>query len=499
MISQAFEAGTGMKRSSVARSKRFQELLEQTEDGAFVSAYERAEMLYLGERLADTAFRRLPINVRRSAEAWAAGEGDSTTHLAILYDTITDWQQKLPSANRRQKACADAVLPNRYRFDLRAPLRPNCLGLAQMMVGYARVTGAEYTLADTLRRYDVDRTMGMYLGHMTIDSSLAAYDAFPSVRKYRRSVAKQRALFQKDLRVVLSADNYSLAHHALMVKRREDATWELVDPYMFRIYGLELLPEDIEILDGETRHDDTITYSLYPFVEHTFESMTTIVDVGLRQFEKMAALPFHEETVEFVIRWIDLAATYIAGEAEEIRDRRRRLGVQEVIPFNIGTKDKLKKQLYGEAFKRFLTEEEKELLARDDTDADAVYERMAHRIHTRWQRDHVMNRFLGLFLRFTYELQVHSYELLDIHPLIELNNAEYHLAAMTVNHLAVMNGVDATQLICHRPYSQFIIRDTMSGVLASNHDHVKSAHQGAVECLRSAGADKVLPALHSLL
>lgn len=488
-----------MKRSSVVRSRRFQELIETSVDTEITSAFEISEMTFLGERLADAAFQRLPRSVRRSAATWAISDDGARRGTCMLYDTLVNWQYKWTPAQRDQTICAESVLPLKYSLGAQNRVRPNCLGIAQAMAGYARNAGAEYVIVDTLRRYDVERTTGMYVGHVEIDASLEQYQYFSGVRRYRREVDAQRKLFERDLGTILSPQNASQAHHAMMIKVPDEVLWRFVDPYMHRLYNYELEANTKAILANETDSADTALYKFHPFIEDVFQGTAELVNAALRTFEELAVKSFRPVDYEFLEAWIDLATVYITIKADEIRENRTIIGVVEQDPINILPAEQLKIRFYEEVIGPFMTAEERERADAGALSTSEAYGLAVGRSGTKRRRNQALNRFLRLFLRYTYELQVEAYELVDVHPLVEINAAECHLAAMTVNHLSVVNNVDPSDLIRYRPYSQFTVRGTMADIQNSTDARAMKAYACGLDYLRGIPRDNVLPALHRFL
>ena len=492
MISMAFEQGTGMKRSSVTRTKRFRELLAKTQGDNIVTAHERAEMQYLGERLADAAFKRLPAKIRKTAVDYQDSVMiESCANLFVDLGVHTNRLRK--HSGTQNDAISEGVLPRQYSLGLRPAIRPNCLGLSQAMIGWARAAGAECALVDVLQLNDVDYCVGMYRGHLLMGATLQDMPYFSATRRMLRDVQEVATAFAENIRLWANNDR---AHHALYIARK-GTLGVVIDPYMHVIYYVKARRRFIAKTRRGLRCNNATKYvKLQAHVGSTFEvnaDDTKTILLKFESFVKDYTLDSWFELGEF----IDQLADALAMLAREVIDASGANELKDTPPLANASKDAIVGEFMNAGWTSLMNEEERALLADKTVPIDVRYSSVMRRNRTKRRFEQVVNRLVGLFLEYMYKLQVQEFTLRNVHPLIELNAPEYHLAVMTVNHLAMANDVDASDLLRHRPFSQSLIRDTLPNVLTSKDIRVKQAHDLSRKRLRGLDYEKIMPEIRT--
>lgn len=480
-----------MKRSSVARSARFKELLAETQGDSLVTAHERAEMQYLGERLADAAFKRLPAKIRKTAVDYqGAAMIESCSNLFVDLGVHTNRLKK--QSGTQNDAISEGVLPRQYSLGLRPAIRPNCLGLSQAMIGWARAASAECALVDVLQLNDIDYCVGMYRGHLLMGATLQDIPYFSATRRMLRDVQKVATGFAEGIRLWANNDS---AHHALYIARK-GTLGVVIDPYMRVIYYVQARRRFIAKTRRGLRNNATKYIKLQAHVGSTFEVNADDTKTILLKFESFVrdyTLDSWFELGEF----IDRLADALAMLAREVIDASGADELKDTPPLANASKDAIVDEFMNAGWSSLMNEEERALLADETVPIDVRYSSVMRRNRTKRRFEQVVNRLVGLFLEYMYKLQVQEFTFRNVHPLIELNAPEYHLAVMTVNHLAMANDVDASDLLRHRPFSQSLIRDTLPNVLTSNDIRVKRAYDLSRKRLRVLEDEKIMPEIRT--
>lgn len=210
------------------------------------------ELAYLGGRLADRAFQNLPPKFRKYAAAWTSI--DVTEQERILHEMMRDlypsrwWQDRgmtYPHRDEQQSFDEYGPFPNQTKSWRKGEYMPNCLGLALMLVGFARAAGAKHRVMTPIVS---SWYSAMLLQRKQIAYNLKQLDTFPD-EPYIRSL--KRGLMQLD-RQTLTTMNVAVdeaAHHALVIELA-DGSHRLVDPYMNII--------DVALVEGEVKSIATL-------------------------------------------------------------------------------------------------------------------------------------------------------------------------------------------------------------------------------------------------
>ncbi len=231
------------------------------------------EFEHLGGRLADRAFLNLPHHIRQLAYQW----GDMSLEeqevvLTMLGDELRSSQWHARRASNAP-ALDDAVIPDANgafpaltKSWKRGPYMPNCLGMAQMLVGFARAAGVRHSLITPLVP---SWYSAMVTQRKQIAYNLRQLDTFPDapyVRKWRRRLVQ----FDKSTLETMLFARDELAHHALVIEVA-DGTSRMVDPYL-NAYGEHEALTESDVMSTWTR-----TYRARGVVSFSYEAVQRAV------------------------------------------------------------------------------------------------------------------------------------------------------------------------------------------------------------------------------
>lgn len=243
LLEDAFRRGCGISRSYALRTPRYRELAESGPRVPNTTRAETAEMLYLGERLADRAFANLPYRIRKRAEAWpnmSLLEKHSALNL-LMSRLVTDQWVRIHRVEDRDDPSVEQVLPDQYGSWSRGKVQPNCLGLSQLLIGFARATGAEYLMVDTVTQHDYFNEQLLEQTSRKMMDLLAPHVSDPSIARLHRRI---EVINEQALRTLVRLEKNHQAHHALLIKVED--TWVVVDPYLRTKYEVGALAKQID-------------------------------------------------------------------------------------------------------------------------------------------------------------------------------------------------------------------------------------------------------------
>ena len=360
------------------------------------------------------------------------------------------------------------------------------------MIGWARAAGADCALVDVLQLNDIDYCVGMYRGHLLMGATLQDMPYFSATRRMQRDVQKAATAFAKNIHFWANNDR---AHHALYIARK-GTLGVVIDPYMCVIYYVKARRRFIAKTRHGLRYNATKYIKLQAHDGSTFEvnaDDTKRVLLKFENFVKDYTLDSWFELGEFIEKLADALAML----AREVIDACGANELKDTPPLANASKDAIVGEFMNAGWTSLMNEEERALLADKTVPIDVRYSSVMRRNRTKRRFEQVVNRLVELFLEYMYRLQIQEFTLRNVHPLIELNAPEYHLAVMTVNHLAMANDVDASDLLRHRPFSQSVIRDTLPNVLTSKDIRVKRAYDLSRKRLRVLEDEKIMPEIRT--
>jgi hypothetical protein len=439
--------------------------------------------MLLGEMLADRAYKNLPIFYRETAIEWANSPGRQDPMLEqIIYDMMMDqftnskWR-KLRGLSRKDDPPSSEVLPAALQSWTRGQEQPNCLGLAQMLVGFARATGRRHLLVNTVRTHHNTMNGRLYRALEWLMEQLEPFSAHHGIAR-EISIAKgwHKVSFE-----VATEEYDDRAHHALMIESGN--RWVVLDPYLNRNYRIRFAPRFHDLVWERTERTPRRHYSLSSNeVPHRI--------VRLQQAVVLAKEAIYE--LEATGRPVDIDAL-----AQDIVIKLY-IGIAKAGP----TDEKLFSDLFTEVdsalagSRHFFRTINK--LAEDQR--KPYYETVRNRLHTSvYHQRFALKRLLAaVSRRYMLGLGDISEDPFVEHPLIEMQHASLHLAVMTLNHYGGRQGVSTADLL-RFSHSQFIIRDALADVKKGDSKLHKAVLATRLNGLRRMNSSMVMPDLRAHL
>lgn len=444
LLETAYRRGTGVSRRYAASSARVRELAKGKELKGV--ALEKVHIQYLGERLSSAAFKQLPKRFRAIAEQWSQlSTGQQFDGLQEMTNSLKSraWLRRRNLAfDRKRYGSPESVLPLQYGSWTHGSTLPNCLGMAQMLMGFAQKTGAAYLLVTAVTRGDEWREMFLNARNREIANILSRHIDKPLAQWLFRFTER---FHRNSLRILQGQDELATAHHALLIRLRSNE-WYMVDPYM----GVCARVRDIE----QTRRFNHQVYrrlrgkpgaSAVTTSDLNGPAMIAYINKLQRVFQRI--LRADDGSVDSISRALkdwsklmfetDLAAALTVERQVWLgRNRIRQLRADKASP---------------------------EVFVREVREA----KRRARR--NKRERHKMQRRAIQLVFA---ELAYLTYAISDMetgHAVYELTDPDFGLAVATLHHLAVKSGTVEPELLRYSG-SQFIIRDVLDSIKISDTD-----------------------------
>ncbi len=250
LIDIAYRRGCGSSLEQAQRTRAFRKLKNYYGDT------ETAAIQHLGDQLLTAAEACLPRSLKRLADQWsdtsASGQRIMLEQL-MRQLTSAEWHElrnSQPPKHERRRQSASSVLPHEHGPWATGPQQPNCLGLATLLMAWARRAGARHVHVHVLRTaYHSVLQLRLALSLRLISAIEQTAELFSHESPWFRSLQYWSKVAMKDL---ANLDQYDF--HAALVIQLADGSWLLVDPYLNT--GAELVPAEwpldqvVEHLDG---------------------------------------------------------------------------------------------------------------------------------------------------------------------------------------------------------------------------------------------------------
>ena len=451
LFETAFARGCGISRSYALRSSRYRELIDTVPHVPHTRTHEAAEMMYLGERLADRAFQNLPKSIRDRAERWQ--EMTELQQHQLLNALMTKLTSKRWKHNdKRNEATYNTVssaLPDECGSWSRGKVQPNCLGMSQMLIGFARATGADHLMVDTIVQHDQFTEQLHYLAVARMLKKLKRYQSDPGIAQIMRKLDRRRL---DGLDVLAGMQQRHQAHHALAIKVGND--WVVVDPYLGTKYHLDAVKR--------TRSDIHKLVIAHPRRRHMLIGGRQLkTDTSMAYVAFAHALNAYAKRNQPLKRYDGMRGIWRVGEAyawigvdlrtQTLSDQQLESGWVETLLHTALTK-----------------QQRKEWMDRRGRPKTFALGELTYRIkHSKRARNAMLKRLV----RFACLLNLDtvysaSRSRKAEHRSIELCHPTFHLAVMTLNHIAGYTKQPAADLI-RFDSSQWIVHDTLEEVAAS--------------------------------
>ncbi len=256
LLDTAFTRGCSITVEYAQRTPRYAELVEDSSTTTVDNPEEFALVRYLGERLADRAAQNLPAKIKHSLHLWNDGLEAQQQFLNLVINELSseNWMKRRSGKRNHSYSSRNTVLPSMTKSWARGLLQPNCLGMAQTLVGMARFLGARHYVINVLHGND-ERKLAEELEVFTwLYEQLEQFNNLIEVRRIRKMLFANREKALLHLAKVQEVQ----AHHALVIEL-QDGTWMIVDPYFsvlhqFNRFHTKIVQKKLEnIAKGPTR------------------------------------------------------------------------------------------------------------------------------------------------------------------------------------------------------------------------------------------------------
>ena len=479
LLELAFTRGCGASRVHALRTPRYRELLASAPRIPNTTQQETAEMIYLGERLADRAFTNLPYKIRRRAERWSEMdylEKHFTLNMLMSRLTTHEWC-RIHRDKVDQDNDVSRVSPAEYGSWSRGNVQPNCLGLTQMLIGFARATGAEHLMVDAITQFD---QYNEELLEQLTRKMIAELEPHREVPGIGRTIRKLETLHESALSVLVRFVEIQ-AHHALLIK--VDQEWVVVDPYMGRKYPLPGLSKPRFDIYSASMAQPRRRWMVYGGVA--------------RRAACLRSVDALERALTFVARRDEAAAGFgLSDAAEEVFAPFYCANVERTE--SKVTEDAADSVFYHIILESLLTWTQQKSWKPGANMPTAVKRSLPSQLQradrTKRARNAALVRLVkhicqtGLDVIFSSSQQRRS-----DHRRIEIAHPALHLAVMTLNHIGTMTNEPKADLLRYDT-SQWIIHDTLKEVMSSNDKRLRRIVEGNLRILKNY-PHMVMPAL----
>lgn len=439
LLEDTFRRGCGVSRAYALKGSRYRELMEEFPHIPHTKPHEAAEMALLGEMIADKAFMNLPKHLREAAHLWSGMNEDE--HQAV----ITELMQQLKSQQWKPNSSSGRdggrspyeSLPASAGSWRRGKYQPNCLGVAQMLVGFARKTGIPYLLVDAHHDRHLYGLRASYRAINEIERLTEPYEHFPRIKKLRKVAQTHQRAQLYDL-----ATNAERQSHKCLLAFVDDR-WLLIDPYLLTCYRMKGLTGSLNrihqaIMKRPSRHAILISHEM----EREFDAPVEAVRLAIEALEST-------EIKRYAVEVLEITTTFY-NDWENRTELSQRLNK---VMFTV---------LVSQCF--YIARWSKPRF--DDPQTQDSYVR---EIFDRPNRSMTLRK--RFFKRVFIEVVRDSLRLvasLEIsppgeHPLIELSHPTLHLAVATLNHQAFLTEQPAPDLI-RFDRSMSILHDTYADI-----------------------------------
>lgn len=480
LLDVAFERGCGITRSRALKSTRYHELLDTSHKVTHVSSSEIAEMIYLGECLADKAFTGLPYRIRQDAMSWSTStEEEQWKKLERLFEALRskNWRKirKIQDASIDDDHIANA-LPHERGSWARGPHIPNCLGVSQSLIGYARAAGANHLMVDVVIQYDQATDEQLLI---VVDGLIKLLEVGSGNDPHLRTLKSKLETRRRDcLRSLVEHEKRRQAHHALAIQLGDE--WVVVDPYLGRLYSLggvsSMLTRWLPRVLLEPRRTVT-TRGKNPY-DVTRSELFDAFRVCLK------ALKNNSRATGKPVNFLK-----VIGEAASLI-----LWFDHPYDAKVGA-DASQKSWHDTLYYSLLTHKEFSQLSQEEPSRGTLRHRLEKVKTHRRDRHLAIVRVMYYGYRKYLAMAYSAYhDRTTEHPLIQVLHPSYHLAIMTINHIGGHTKQPVIELVRY-DNSQWIIHDTLKEVSQSQNSRYHRISARQFRMLRSLHPSLVMPAL----
>lgn len=481
LLEDAFRRGCGISRSYALRTPRYRELLESSPRVPNTTQAETAEMIYLGERLADRAFANLPYKIRKRAEQWSEMtdvERHQALNLLMTRLTTKEWLRIHRAKYQTDKPITE-VLPAEYGSWSRGKVQPNCLGMTQILIGFARVTGADHLMVDVVTQHD---HFTEELAEQTVRNMIRLLKPHADEPGIARLIRRLERYYARTLRSLVRMKD-TAAHHALLIKIGED--WVLVDPYLSRKYNVGAMARGRANIHRTIMERPRRRWMIYGGY--------------LRKYDCAAALASLHNVLELYARRDEPAKSFSLSEViGKACGELSWIGIDPHTKTRL-TRDRLENVFWQCVTESLLTRELRKTWPRGKQRVtqrvqDDYDRRIRAAEHRKRDRNAAMTRLIRHICLTGLDVIYDAFQSNKTdHRRIEVAHPTLHLAVMTLNHIGHKTRRSTIDLL-RIDASQWIIHDTLEEVMLSDDKRLKRIAESNLRRIEKY-PHQVMPAL----
>jgi|GEM_PF-5053287 len=447
ILPDAFLLGTGVSHEKSLASERYSELVQTFPKIPYLQPEQAAEMALLGEMIADRAFRTLPMQLRNFASVWHQEDYQGQLDiLRLVYDTLG--RKSFERRSLHEDDHEDRSLPHKYGSWHKRRYQPSCLGLAQMLVGFARAAGADHMLVDILL------PRGIYWQELQYRGLNNAKRLIKESGDAKLFKALEKKLDEALLDVLDVLDrNYSShqSHHALAI--RVGTEWWIIDPYFET-----LRPLDRGIEWADKRHAD---FQRSPRMALT--ELKTNYEYDIELFAREAGI---ESIIQYFSKFNEPISSW------QYTPSAIRCAIDTFIfhdmnkENNVSTSDKVAETVLAHtlspiAVQRFTNRPEDQ---REKGGVDAFLAQQKKQADTiKRYRNTCMRRLAHNLMAGYCTYLLSEGDKNQQANVQEFGHSTFQLAVRTVNQLGFMRSIDTPELVLYSR-SQWILRDSLEAL-----------------------------------
>lgn len=462
LLDDTFLLATGKSRSSAKRSRRYKTLCADDLHVPYASSNDVAEMLLLGELIADRAFATMPARLRRLAATWqTAGHDGQVAILREVKRVLGDESLDQRNNERNSRFKVKESLPHQYGSWGRGKLRPNCLGMVQMLIGFARATGAPHMMIDSIRSPTTDVEEFRYRAFRDLLTTIEPYSHDRSINKIAKLASKH---CDKTLKF-LAAESLAVQSHVLL-SIRTDNEWWILDPYLDVCTKDNYVQNRVDrayeaVIAKHPRATATITSynrTATNNVQHHLGTLKEYINYLDKFDQPRTEWSFTEKGLELI--YYSLQGYNKPSEHDQFvfNLRIRDLALQSIYPAHV--------------YDRMLDDESSPLKINDDFD-DHIVNQLRSVDQRKRIRDQTFRRAVLAVIYSTYNRIFEVNVGPDIPPPVrEYLHPTMQLAVRTMNQLAVQRQIDIPQLIKFGS-SQWLVYNMLGAVQRSDDKRLK--------------------------
>lgn len=503
LIEATFRRGCGISVESAMSTPLYRKLKNRAAKLTVEDPAEFALVQYLGECLADRAAQNIPQKVKNKLYLWDEGIEAQQELLATIMEEMScdNWRKRRKGTKRQRYGVADSALPAATRSWERGSIQPNCLGVAQMLVGFARQVGAEHYLINVLKTH-VERALESEIENIDILNRILS-NGLPDDPGARKCMSLLEEV-KHDVLVDLHNAQNQQAHHALAIKLA-DGTWWILDPYLISLHQLRFelskVQKNLERLNSDPRRV-VMLQGLVPVPVRKAQQ----VQIARRWKQvnmvgRMISLHEKDELPHWDIvqdaAWV--AAYHYVGEL-------RRYSKKHATPEQLAQFEKEYSYLMSEAVvPEVLCKHFTGRVTAAQTQAYLeLYRRCEKSIRGSKRRSRIaLYRMLRATIRqLLREFWQYTYHSQNIrHGSIEITDPATMLGCATLNHMRIKTGMHVQGRLSVYTRSQWVLLDTYAAQQRGDTPDAESAQeiQRAKRQLQRSSRKLVLPNLQAII